>query len=77
MERGYRWVKHVCRNLNINASLNTSQGILSTTVAQGFCFTAKDSSAGNMRQNNSGIVLLQERLGTKEPALFPPTTSSF
>ena len=47
------------------------------TVAQGSCFRAKDSSAGNMRQNNGGIVLLQERLGTKEPALFPSTTSSF
>lgn len=42
------------------------------TVAQGSCFRAKDSSAGNMRQNNGGIVLLQEKLGTKEPALFPP-----
>lgn len=41
------------------------------TVAQGSCFSAKDSSAGNMRQNNGGIVLLQEKLGTKEPALFP------
>lgn len=30
-----------------------------------------------MRQNNSGIVLLQERLGTKEPALFPANTTSF
>lgn len=44
------------------------------TVAQVFCFKAKDSSAVNMRQNTGGIVLVQKRLGTKEQALRPPTT---
>jgi len=63
---------------NYISSCNKCIGASSVpTVAQGSCFRAKDSSAGNMKQNNGGIVPLQERLAIKEPALFPPTTSSF